>query len=61
MMGKVSKYNSKEGWGFICGDDRRRYYVSQGNVCTRSGSLAAGYTVEFSRGEGNRALNVRYI
>lgn len=61
MLGKVFTYSSRKGWGFIYGDDGRRYYVSRGNVRTRSGSLTAGYAVEFSRGEGNRAVNVRYI
>ncbi len=60
MLGKVSTYDSRKGWGFIHGDDGRRYYVSQGNISLPSRCLYPGYTVEFSVREGNRALNVRY-
>lgn len=61
MIGKVENYNPKKGYGFILGDDGRKYFVPYCNVKTASGSLSAGYTVEFSRGDGNRAMNVRLL
>ncbi len=51
----------KKGFGFISGDDGRDYFVPYCNVKTASGSLVAGYTVEFNTGDGNRAMNVRYL
>ena len=51
----------KKGFGFISGDDGRDYSVPYCNVKTASGSLVAGYTVEFNTGDGNRAMNVRYL
>lgn len=64
MMGKVESYSAAKNWGFIRGDDGRRYYVSRGNINRErvpSRALSAGCSVEFSTGEGNKALNVRYI
>lgn len=64
MMGKVESYSAAKNWGFIRGDDGRRYYVSRGNIDREripSGALSAGYGVEFSTGEGNKAINVRYL
>lgn len=61
MLGKVRKYDPKKGFGFISGDDGRDYFVPYCNVKTASGSLVAGYTVEFNTGDGNRAMNVRYL
>lgn len=61
MIGKVETYNSKRGFGFIQGDDGQRYFVSFCNVKTVSGGLLPGYTVEFSKGKGNRAENVRFL
>ena len=59
MIGKVEKYNRQKGFGFIRGDDGKRYFVPNCNVKTRSRALNAGTTVEFNIGEGNKALNVR--
>lgn len=61
MIGKVEMYNPKKGYGFIRGDDGRKYFVPYCSVKTRSSTLEAGYTVEFNQGEGNKALNVRYL
>lgn len=63
MLGKVESYSDSKGWGFIRGDDGRRYYVSRGGINKQSipsGSLYAGCTVEFRTGEGNRVHNVGY-
>jgi len=54
MLGKVESYNSKKGYGFIRGDDGLRYFVPYCNVKTRSGSLDAGYQVEFTGGRNER-------
>ena len=61
MLGKVENYDPKKGYGFIHGDDGKKYFVPYCSVNTASGSLSAGYTVEFNTGEGNRAFNVRYL
>lgn len=64
MIGQVKSYSDAKGWGFIRGDDGRRYYVSRGNISREkipSGTLYPGYTVEFNAGEGNKAFNVRYL
>lgn len=61
MIGKVKTYDPKKGYGFITGDDGREYFVPYCNVKTASGSLSAGYTVEFNTGAGNKALNVRLL
>ena len=61
MLGKVKRYDPKKGFGFIRGDDGREYFVPWCNVRTASKSLVAGYTVEFNTGDGNRAMNVRYL
>lgn len=62
MLGKVESYSSKKGYGFIAGDDGRKYFVPYCNVRTRSGELIRGYQVEFNTEKiGNRAYNVRYI
>ncbi len=64
MIGKVESYSAAKNWGFIRGDDMRRYYVSKGNINRESipsRALSVGCSVEFSTGEGNKALNVRYI
>ena len=64
MLGKVESFNDAKGWGFIRGDDGRRYYVSRGNISRDkipSRTLSSGYSVEFSTGEGNKAFNVGYL
>ena len=61
MIGKVESYDAKKGYGFIRGDDGKRYFVPYINVKTRSGSLIAGYTVDFNTGDGNKAMNVRLL
>lgn len=64
MIGQVESYSDARRWGFIRGDDMRRYYVSRGNIDKKSipsGTLHPGSTVEFNVGEGNRAFNVRYL
>lgn len=64
MMGKVESYSAAKNWGFIRGDDGRRYYISRGNINREripSGALNAGCSVEFNTREGNKAFNVRYI
>jgi len=50
MIGKVESYDAKKGYGFIRGDDGKRYFVPYVNVKTASGSLMAGYTVDFNTG-----------
>lgn len=54
MFGKVESYNPKKGFGFILGDDGLRYFVPYCNVKTASGSLGAGYQVEFTGGRNER-------
>lgn len=65
MLGKVENYDPKKGYGFIRGDDGKRYYVSSGNIdrsSVRSKCLASGYSVSFNIGEvGNKAYDVRYL
>lgn len=64
MIGKVETYNSRRGFGFILGDDGKRYFVPYCNVKTASGALAGGYTVEFLAGRneyGYVASNVRML
>lgn len=61
MFGKVESYDTRKGYGFIRGDDNRRYFVPYCNVNTRSGGLLPGYSVEFNTGEGNKAFNVRLL
>lgn len=61
MLGKVENYDPKKGYGFIRGDDGKKYFVPYCNVNTVSGILSAGYTVEFNIGQGNKAFNVRYL
>lgn len=65
MIGKVENYSPRKGYGFIMGDDGKRYYVSSGNIDKnniRSGQLASGYTVSFNTGKaGNKAYDVRYL
>lgn len=61
MLGQVESYNPKKGYGFIRGDDGKKYFVPYCNVKTASGSLESGYTVDFNAGEGNKAFNVRYL
>lgn len=63
MLGKVENYSNSKNWGFILGDDGRRYYVSKGKINKESipsGTLQKGCTVEFRTGEGNRAYGVSY-
>lgn len=64
MIGQVESYSSAKNWGFIRGDDGRRYYIPRGNINRQSipsGALAPGDTVEFQTGEGNKAFNVGYL
>lgn len=61
MIGKVEKYDRRRGFGFINGDDGKKYFVPYCSVKTQSGVLEPGCTVEFNVGEGNKALNVRYF
>lgn len=65
MIGRVESYNPRKGYGFIMGDDGRRYYISSGNIdrnSIRSGSLVSGYGVIFNTGKiGNKAYDVRYL
>ncbi len=62
MYGKVSRF--EKGWGFILGDNGRRYYVSGGEIRVPSGILAVGSHVEFHPSVNDRgyaAKNVRPI
>ena len=61
MIGKVEKYYPQRGFGFIIGDDGKKYFAPYCNVKTASKSLSAGYTVQFNIGSGNNALNVRLL
>ena len=65
MIGRVESYNPRKGYGFIQGDDGRRYYVSSGNInknSIRSGSLSSGYCVSFNTEKiGNKAYDVSYL
>lgn len=48
MLGKVTFFDGKKGYGYIVGDDGRNYFIDAGNVCTVSHSLAKGYVVDFT-------------
>ena len=64
MIGQVESYSDAKRYGFIRGDDGRKYYVSRGNIDKNrvpSGVLHPGNTVEFNTGEGNKAFNVKYL
>ncbi len=60
MHGKVIRFG--KGWGFIRGDDDRRYYVKSGDIRVPSGFLATGSQVEFrptTNDKGRMAVDVR--
>lgn len=59
MFGKVSSFG--KGYGFIRGDDGRRYYVRSGDVCVPSGILTAGSHVDFRPGTNDRGLIARNV
>ena len=61
MIGRVESYSPRKGYGFIMGDDGKKYFVPYCNVKTVSGSLAAGYAVTFNTGAGNKAYDVRFL
>lgn len=64
MIGRVESYSDAKSYGFIRGDDGRKYYVSRGNIDKNripSRVLHPGSTVEFYTGEGNKAFKVRYL
>lgn len=64
MLGKVEQFDNKKRYGFISGDDGRRYFVHASNVKTPSGSLEKGYMVSFTATTNNRgyaAVNVNFM
>lgn len=62
MFGKVVAYYPDKGYGFIQGDDGKKYFAPCSEVKTASGVLEKGYTAEFTLPtSGNRAYNVRYL
>ena len=48
MFGKVDSFDSKKRYGFILGDDGRRYFVHSGSINIPSGNLDRGYMVSFT-------------
>lgn len=54
MYGKVSRF--EKGWGFIQGDNGKRYYVSSGEIRVPSGILAVGSHVDFRPSTNDRGL-----
>lgn len=62
MIGVVKKYNQQKKYGFISGDDGKKYFFHESEIRIPSKSLSAGYTVQFETADGypnSKALNVR--
>lgn len=62
VVGRVVWFSGKKGYGFICGDDKKQYFVHQSDVRGNIELLVKGICVQFNitqTAKGLRALNVR--
>lgn len=61
IYGRVEAFDRKKRYGFITGDDGRKYFVHSNDINVPSKSLDSGYSVIFTpacRERGYRAENV---
>lgn len=61
IYGRVDTFNREKHWGFISGDDGRRYYVSSSDINIPSKALDAGYAVVFTPTCGNRGYRAEDV
>lgn len=61
IYGRVETFDRQKRWGFIAGDDGRRYYVSSGSINVPSKTLDAGYSVVFTATCNNRGYRAEDV
>lgn len=61
IYGRVDTFSREKRWGFITGDDGRRYYVSSSDIKIPSKALDAGYSVVFTATCGNRGYRAEDV
>ena len=61
MIGRVTFFDRKKGYGYIAGDDGRNYFFSKNNLNTSSNSIAKGYMVLFTPSISSRGYEAEDV